>query len=476
MISNNVSLKPLWVPSRTFVEQSNFKKFQNWLFVKKGLYFRDYHDLWDWSVTDLEDFWECIWQFSEIKSHNPYWDVLVSPKNDFSNAQWFTGATVNYAESIFRHKNANRPALLYQSNRGALHELSWKELEKQVAAVAAYLRALGIGVGDTIAVILHSGPQAVVTFLAANTVGAVWSLCRPEMTTSVVAAQFQPLQPKVLFTTDGYFENEGYVDKSTEIKQLISQLPTLQKVVLSPSFLNTLLIQADTWQEVLKTPFKSLEFTPVSFASPLWILYPDAHTNKAITHNTGGCLLEHLKIFSIHQNIKAGERFFWYHTPIYFSIAAMLVGAIPLLTECKTNKPNGVWELIERAKVNHFGVSTDFFMACTQEACTLPELKLKFNHLISLTSLHSTVPLEGLNWIYQNFKKEVWVNSFIYHSEINSSLAGSCATLPIYAGENQYPALGCKINGFDAKGYRFNEAQSIPDFLQPMPSLARAVP
>ena len=478
MIIDRIPLKPLWAPSRAFVEQSNLKKFQNWLFVKKGLYFRDYHDLWDWSVTDLEDFWESIWQFNYVKSHSMYWDVLVNSKKYFTDIQWFRGASISYAEHIFRHKNANRPALLYQSEREPLRELSWRELEKQVTAVVAYLRLSGVSAGDRVAAVLPNCPQAVVAFLATNAVGAVWSICSPEMNTSDILERFQQIEPKVLFVTDGYIQNGKSFDRSAAMKDLMMKLPTLKKTVLLPYLSPTAQItRTENWSEVVTTPAHALEFTPVPFEHPLWILFSSEANgkSKAITHSVGGCLLEHLKIFALHQNVKPGDRFFWPSATgtltWNFSIAAMLSGATPLLYEGAVNYPNVniLWELAEKAKINHFGGNTAYFTACIKENVTLQGYR--FNSLQSISSTDAALSSEDCEWIYQKIKKDVWLISLNSNSEIGSSFVGGCPTLPVYSGETQCRLLGCKLEGYDKKSGTIGKDSGEMILSQPMPSM-----
>lgn len=477
-MTDRVSVKPLWTPSRNFVEQSNLKKFQNWLFVKKGLYFKNYHDLWDWSVTDLEDFWESIWQFNDVKSHSLYFDVLIRSSKDFIGTEWFRGATINYAEHIFRHKNTSRPAIMYQSEREALREVSWRELEKQVGAVAAFLRQSGVGVGDRVAGVLPNGPQAVIAFLATNSLGAVWSSCSPDFGTASVLDRFQQIEPKVLFLTDGYTYNGKAYDKLPLIGDLIAQLPTVKKTVLLP-FLNPQAksVQTVLWGDVLKTPFSTLEFTPVPFGHPLWILYSSGTTGKpkAITHSVGGCLLEHFKALSIHQNVKPGDRYFWYSTTGWmmwnFSVASMLVGATLVLYEGAAAFPNlnVLWDLAEKAKINHFGGGAAYYIACMKAGINLQGYK--FNQLQTIGSTGSPLPAEGFEWVYKTFKKDVWLISLSGGTDICSGFVGGCPTLPLYAGEIQCRLLGCKLEAYDEKGQSIRNELGEMVITQPMPSM-----
>ncbi len=259
----------------------------NWLFVKKGLYLRDYNDLWDWSVTDLEDFWESIWQFFDVQSYTPYQQVVHRPtRQDMIGTEWFRGATVNYAEHIFRHRHPQRPALLFTServrpgevrpggHRHLLTAISWQELEHEVAAVSAYLRQQGVGVGDRVVSVLPNIPEAVVAFLATNALGAVWSSCSPDFGTASIIDRFQQIQPKVLIAADGYCYNGKAIDKTDAMRELRTSLPTLQRVIWVPYLdPDSRLERAILWEEVLNTPApEGLTFEPVPFNDPIWVL------------------------------------------------------------------------------------------------------------------------------------------------------------------------------------------------------------
>lgn len=478
MMSQINALPPLWTPSRGLMEQSNLKKFQNWLFVKRGLYFRNYEDLWEWSVTDLEAFWESIWQFCEVKSHSLYFDVLVRSPKDFIGTQWFTGATVNYAEHIFRHKTANRPAIMYQTERAGLQEMSWRELEKQVASVAAFLKNKGINAGDRVAAVLPNIPQSVVAFLATNSLGAVWSSCSPDFGTPSIIDRFQQIEPKVLFITDGYTYNGKPFDKSAEFQALIKKLPSVEVVVLVP-FLHpeATLPSTISWASVLATSAKTLEFEPVPFEHPLWVLYSSGTTGKpkAITHSVGGCLLEHLKTLTIHQNVKAGDRYFWYSTTGWmmwnFSVASLLVGATLVLYEGSVGYPNlqVLWEMADKAKVNHFGGGAAFFVACMKAGIS-PKL-LKLNHLQSIGSTGSPLPTEGFEWMYQQVKKDAWLISFSGGTDICSGFVGGNPLMPVYAGEIQCRLLGCKLEAWNEAGQPVEDELGEMVITQPMPSM-----
>ena len=289
-----VPIPPLWKPSRAFVDQSNLKGYMNWLFVKKGLFFRDYHDLWEWSVTDIEDFWESMWQYFQIKCHDTYFEVVRPSEGDMIHTQWFTRATLNYAEHIFRQKTKERPALVFQSERQPLTEISWATLEKQVAAVATWLRKRGVQRGDRVAAVLPNIPQAVVGFLATNAVGAVWSSCSPDFGQASILDRFAQIAPKVMIMADGYQYNGRAYDKIPAFRELLDALPSVDLPVLVPYLDPEATLEGTiSWEDILHSPTLGLDFEAVPFNHPIWVLYSSGTTGKpkAITHGVGGCLL-----------------------------------------------------------------------------------------------------------------------------------------------------------------------------------------
>ncbi|WP_266363006.1 acetoacetate--CoA ligase [Tellurirhabdus rosea] len=478
MTTASTTLTPLWKPDRKFIEQSNLKRYTDWLFVKKGLYFRDYQDLWDWSTTDLEDFWESIWQFFDVQGKGDYDEVISRPKTGFIGTRWFAGTHLNYAEHVFRNKTYDRPAILFQSEQHPLTELSWAELERQVAVVSTWLRENGIRPGDRVVGVLPNIPQAVVAFLAANAVGAVWSSCSPDFGTPSIIDRFQQIEPKILFAADGYTYNGKPIDKTATIRELREELPTLRQVVWIPYLdRDSRLENSVPWDAMLTLPDAELEFEAVPFDHPIWVLYSSGTTGKpkAITHSVGGCLLEHLKALALHQDVKPGERYFWYSTTGWmmwnYSVASLLLGSTLVLYDGAAAAPNlnVLWELARKAKVAHFGGGAAYYLACMRADISPASLSLP--HLRTIGSTGSPLPPEGFRWIYQQVKSDVWLISFSGGTDVCSGFVGGCPSLPVYEGEIQCRLLGCKLEAFGEDGKPVRNELGEMVILQPMPSM-----
>ena len=394
---------------------------------------------------------------------------------------WFSGATLNYAEHIFRHKTHLRPAIVFASEQQPIAKnITWDTLEQQVAAVSAYLRQQNVGVGDRVVAILPNCPEAVIAFLATNAIGAIWSVCSPDFGTTSLVDRFQQIQPKVLFAADGYTYNGKRIDKTDAISALCIQLPTLQQVVWV-NYIDSEYLPADApaWNDILQTPApEGLTFEPVPFEHPIWILYSSGTTGKpkAITHSVGGCLLEHLKVLALHQDVHQGDRYFWYSTTAWvmwnFALGSLLVGATLVLYEGAAGYPdlNTLWKLAQETRIVHFGSGAAYYLMCLR-AGIKPADTVSLPHLRTIGSTGSPLPPEGFRWVYESVKQNVWLISLSGGTDVCSGFVGGNPLLPVYEGEIQCRLLGCKVEAFDENGKPVREELGEMVILEPMPSM-----
>lgn len=472
--------QPIWTPTTQFQQQSRLKDFINYLFVKKGLYLRNYDDLWNWSVINLDDFWAAIADYFEVQFHTPYQQVIARPRHGMIGTRWFTGATVNYAEHIFRQADPAFPALLFTSETKRLRSLSWSEMAYQVGALAQFLRQQGVGVGDRVVALLPNVPEAVIGFLATQSLGAVWSSCSPDFGTASVLDRFRQIEPKVLLMVNGYTYNGKPIDKSPDLAQLRQGLPSLKQVIWVPFLAQNTPVPSGVvlWDDVLRTPFTELTFEPVPFDHPMWVLFSSGTTGKpkAITHSVGGCLIEHLKTLALHQDVRPGERYFWYSTTGWmmwnFSVASLLVGATLVLYEGSPAYPdmNRLWQLIDQAQITHFGGGAAYFLACMRAGLT-PGQPTGLRSLRSIGATGSPLPPEGFRWVYESVRADVWLISFSGGTDVCSGFVGGNPLEPVVAGEIQCRLLGCKVEAHDEQGQPVREALGEMMILEPMPSM-----
>ena len=284
-------LEPMWRPSPQRCASARITAFLAWLERERGLAFADYESLWRWSVTDLEGFWSAVWHFFDIRASVPYERVLG--RRSMPGAEWFPGARLNVADQAFRHATDARPAIVAGDESGALREVSWRELERQVGSLAASLRALGVVPGDRVVAILPNVPQTIVAFLACASVGAVWSVCSPDMGPVAVLDRFRQIAPKVLFATDGYRYGGKEYDRGAVLAEIRAALPSLAHTVLVPNLHAAVdgarFPGAIPWEQLVAGD-APLRTEQVASDHPLWVVYSSGTTGmpKAIVHGHGG--------------------------------------------------------------------------------------------------------------------------------------------------------------------------------------------
>lgn len=466
----------LWQPSDAFKNNTNLKKYEKWLAREKNLQFDNYEALWQWSTQHIADFWESIWQYFDVVQHTPYQQVLSNQK--MPNAQWFEGATLNYAEHIFRNRHPKRPALIFQNERKR-NRISWTDLEQRVLAMQQYLRKVGIRKGDCVAAYLPNIPEAVVCFLAVNSIGAIWSCCSPDFGVKTVLERFEQIKPKLLIAVDGYQYNQKPYDRLAEVQQIRQQIASIEKVVLIPYLNSTARLENATLWSVIKKEVKQekLQFTPVPFDHPIWVLYSSGTTGKpkAITHSHGGVLLEHLKYISFHNDVKAGENFFWFTTTGWmmwnFLQASLLVGATAVLYDGSPAHPNlmNLWQLAADLPIHHFGTSAPFLTACMK--ADLEPKQLNLGQLRSIGSTGAPLPPESFEWVYQSVSEEVWLCSMSGGTDVCTAFVGGNPYQAVYAGHIQSRALGCALYAYTEEGERLHHELGEMVIEQPMPSM-----
>ena len=440
--------------------------------------FNSYDEAWRWSITELEAFWQSIVDFFSVEFQRKPDQVLAS--RAMPGARWFEGAQINYAANAFRNASADRPALMYQSESRPLTEMSWAELERQVACVAAGLREFGVKPGDRVVGFMPNIPEATVAFLAAASVGATWSSCSPDFGVDAVIDRFGQIEPKVLFAVDGYTYAGKPFAKLDTIAELQARLPTLTHTVLVPYLHGTHPGQGQTvaWDGLLTQTPPPLEFEVLPFEHPLWVVYSSGTTGlpKALVHSHGGVVLEHVKMLGLHQDLNAGDRLFWFSSTGWmmwnYILGGLLLGVTPVLFDGNPAYPdlNTLWALAEASKMTVFGTSAAYIMSCLKAGLS-PKDRFDLSALKSIGSTGSPLPPEGFAWAYQHVKRDLWLASISGGTDVASAFVGGCPLLPVHAGELQCRALGAAVDAFDEDGNSLVDQTGELVITEPMPSM-----
>lgn len=481
----------LWTPTSETVVNANLTKFISWLHETNDLDFQTYGALWRWSVTELEAFWAAWWEYMGVVHSQGYTSVLAD--HTMPGAQWFTGARLNYAENIFARQHTERPALLYRSETEALTAISWQTLKAQTAKLAHALRTLGVQQGDRVVAYLPNIPEAIVGLLATASIGAIWSSCSPDFGSRGVLDRFRQIEPKVLLAVEGYHYGGKYFDRRTNLAELLAELPTLEAMVLvdstepaaptaadrNGSLLSASVASRLSWQEIMASEaVPPLTFAQLPFAHPLWILYSSGTTGlpKPIVQGHGGILLEHGKATILHNDLRPGDRFFWYSSTGWmmwnYLVGSLLSGATAILYNGSPGHPdmNVLWELAAESGMTYFGTSAAFIHACIK-ADLHPGRDYDLTNLRGLGSTGSPLSIDGFRWIYEAVNPALALESLSGGTDLCTAFVGGARILPIHAGELQGPSLGASVQAWNEAGEAVVDEVGELVITQPMPSM-----
>jgi acetoacetyl-CoA synthetase len=467
--------KLLWTPSPAWKESANVSIFIKWLKQERDLSFSDYHELWKWSVENIEVFWKTLWEYFDIQ-HDGNFSEIVS-NDPMPHVRWFAGARLNYAEHVFRKRSDARPAIIFKSENSEVQKISWQTLESQVASLQKFLISHGIQTGDRIVGYLPGVPEATVSFLATNALGAIWSSCSPDFGTNAVIDRFAQIEPKVLIAVDEYSYGGKTFDKKQVIADLVKAIPSIEFVIVISNTLPRTEKSTFSWKDVTSDKRATIKFNRVPFEHPMWVLYSSGTTGlpKAIMHSHGGILLEQLKYGTFHNDFREGENCFWYTTTGWmmwnYIHGSLLAGATMVLYDGSPGYPdlNALWKFIEEAQINHFGTSAGFILANIKAEIKPSQFNL--SSLRSIGSTGSTLPPEGFDWIYKEVKTDLWLASMSGGTDVCSAFVGGIPTWPVYSGEIQCRALGCKLEAFDEDGKAVTDEVGEMVITKPMPSM-----
>jgi acetoacetyl-CoA synthetase len=472
----------LWTPSAAQVSDANLTAFLTWL-ADRGHAFGSYDALWQWSVTDLDGFWQAIWDYTGIEcSALPH---RVLGQREMPGAEWFPGARLNYAQHVLRRERPGETALLSVSEAAGPHSVDWAELAGQVRILGTRLRAMGVRPGDRVASCLPNIPHAVIAMLATTSIGAIWASCSPDFGWRGVLDRFRQLTPKVLFCADGYQYGGKRFDRSDELRQIIDGLASLERVIWLPhldaSAGSAPAGDALTWDQVLDhppVPAAQFEFEQVPFAHPLWILFSSGTTGlpKAIVHGHGGILIEQLKLQTLHMDLRPGDRMLFFTTTGWmmwnFLVSSLLLGVCPVLYDGSPTYPGPetLWRLAQECSVAFFG-SSPAFVEIMSQAGFVPKQRYELPALRAIMPAGSPVSAECTAWFYQNVKQDVWVCTGSGGTDVCTGFVGGVPTKPVYAGEIQACHLGVDARAFNERGESLVDEVGELVITAPMPSM-----
>ncbi len=454
--------KPLWTPSAERVNQAKMTDFTRYIAEKYNLSLSSYTDLYHWSIENRADFWKEIWHYCDIKSSQTYKHVLQNG-DDMLNSHWFEGARLNFAENLLRRRDEGI-ALIFRGEDGRTERMSYRELYEAVAKVSSALRAFGIEKGDRIAGFLPNIKETVIAMLATTSLGAIWSSTSPDFGYQGVLDRFGQIQPRLIFTADGYFYKGKRIDSLERIEKLLPAIPSIEKVVVIPytskeptiKHLNKATLWKDFWDETAR----EVTFEQLPFNHPVYILYSSGTTGvpKCIVHGAGGTLIQHLKEHQLHVDIKEGDRIFYFTTCGWMMwnwlVSALASGATIMLYDGSPfhPTPDTLFRYVEEERINIFGTSPKF-LSSLENVGYRPKEHFDLSSLKTLLSTGAPLSPANFEFVYREIKEDLHLASISGGTDLISCFALGTPNRPVYSEEIQCRGLGMKVESYDLNGH-----------------------
>ena len=453
--------KILWKPDDRQIENANMTKLIEKVNEQYGLTLSSYDELYKWSIENIPEFWKAMWEFGDIV-HSEAFSEVVNDLDKMPGARWFTGARLNYAENLLKYRD-DRPAIIFKGEEKVKQTITYAELYDQVARLAKALRDAGIKTGDRVAGFMPNMPEAIIAMLATTSIGAIWSSCSPDFGIKGVLDRFGQIEPKILFTADGYFYKDRSFNSLEKISSIIDKLPSVEKIIVVPF--------TDANPDISQLPNSSLfedflsnekelkiTFEQLPFDHPLYIMYSSGTTGvpKCIVHGAGGTLIQHLKELMLHTDLKRDDNIFYFTTCGWMMwnwlVSSLAVGATLLLFDGNPFYPDAytLFNFAKEEGMTVFGTSAKY-IASLEDA----GVKLGPDDIPTVRAMLSTgSPLseENFQYVYKDIKSDLVLSSISGGTDIISCFALGNPIGPVISGELQCRGLGMQVEAFDDSG------------------------
>jgi len=471
----------LWKPTQESIRQTNMFRFMQAINAKHNQAFEDYTALHRWSVDHIPEFWAAWRDVAGIIHSEPYRQV-VDDVTQMPGAKWFAGARLNFAENLLRYRD-ERTALIFKGEGRPSIRMSYAQLYDEVARMAKSLRDLGIRAGDRVVGFLPNMPHATIAMLAATSIGAVWSSCSPDFGIKGVLDRFGQIQPRVIFTADGYLFKGKKIDSLERMAGILRELRSIERVVVVP--------YTDPNPDIRGVPhavhwsdFRSresglaIEFEQLPFEHPLYIMYSSGTTGlpKCMVQSAGGILVHHLKELILHTNLTRSDTLFYFTTCGWMMwnwlTSALGVGATLVLYDGNPFHPHPgtLWEMAQDEKITVFGTSAGYIGALMNSGVK-PRETYDLAPLQAVLSTGSPLSVEGFEFIYRHVKADLQLASIAGGTDLNGCFALGNPMGPVYAGELQCRGLAMDVHAFDAEGKPVISQQGELVCCKPFPSM-----
>lgn len=446
----------MWKPDDQRVAQSNLSIFMDFLRCEKNLDFSDYPSLYEWSVAEIDSFWQSVWEFGDFIHSKTYDAIRVG--NEIKTAHWFLSTKLNFAENLLKFQN-DKSAIIYWAENGEKEEITFSELYDQVARMAQWLKKVGVDKGDRVAAFISNRPEAIIGMLATTSIGAIWSSCSPDFGFEGVLDRFGQIEPKIVIAIENYQYNGKLINRKDLIEKLAEAVPSIEQVIVvepSQTFMNK---KFNSWQEVQNTSADSLRYEQLPFDHPVYIMYSSGTTGKpkCIVHGAGGTLLQHFKELSLHTDLQEEDVLTYYTTCGWmmwnWMVSSLMMGTTIFIYDGSPVYPSAdiLFKAVDEVGINVLGTSPKFLSTCQSKGLSLKD-QFDLSSLRTILSTGSPLSDENFDYVYQDIKKDVQLSSISGGTDILSCFMLGNPLEPVYKGELQGRGLGMKVETFDVNG------------------------
>ncbi len=465
----------IWAPSCEQISSSQMSDFMSWLALHRGIQNTTYRELLDWSVNNLSEFWDSIREYFDVAGEGFTTPALVDDR--MPGAVWYPDARLNYAENILRNAvgaTGSGVAIVDITEDGVSTEITWGELNARVAALAAGLRARGVGVGDRVVAVLPNNPEALIGLLASASIGATWCICAPDLAPTATLDRLKQLEPVVLIGSLGYQFNGKWFDRRGHLLEIEAGLPTLRHtIVVGGAATGTRL----SFDEALVDGAEA-QYARVPFDHSLWVLFTSGTTGapKGIVHGHGGMVLEALKIFGLHFGMDASDRYYvaantsWM---VWNTILGNLMTGASVVTYAGSPvylRPDHQFDIVATNAVTMFGTGAAY-LRLLQATGVSPDREWSLGALRTVMSTGSALPIATYEWVHDDVSSAIQLSDVSGGTDICSAFLGSNPLEPVIAGRLQGPMLGVAIEVRDESGMPVIGEVGEMVVTRPMPSM-----